>query len=71
MAASKSLQFWNKRILSKEIHVYSISDDASHEASDLQFAGAWLYTDLVHADPKGNKKGGMDFSMEDRYVAAV
>ena len=56
---------------SKEIHVYSISDDASHEASDLQFAGAWLYTDLVHADPKGNKKGGMDFSMEDRYVAAV
>ena len=56
---------------SKEIHVYSISVDASHEASDLQLAGAWLYADLVHADPKGNKKGGMDFSMEDRYVAAV
>jgi len=56
---------------SKEIHGYSISDDASHEASDLQLAGAWLYADLVHADPKGNKKGGMDFSMEDRYVAAV
>ena len=52
---------------SKEIHGYSISDDASHEASDLQLAGAWLYADLVHADPKGNKKGGMDFSMEDRY----
>ena len=56
---------------SKEIHRYSISDDASHEVSDLQLAGAWLYADLVHADPKGNKKGGMDFSMEDRYVAAV
>lgn len=56
---------------SKEIHGYSISDDASHEASDLQLAGAWLYADLVHADPKGNKKGGMDFSMKDRYVAAV
>ena len=56
---------------SKEIHGYSISDDASHEASDLQLAGAWLYADLVHADPKENKKGGMDFSMEDRYVAAV
>lgn len=56
---------------SKEIHGYSISDDASHEASDLQLAGAWLYADLVHADPKGNKKCGMDFSMEDRYVAAV
>lgn len=25
----------------------------------------------MHADPKGNKKGGMDFSMKDRYVAAV
>ena len=40
---------------SKEIHGYSISDDASHEASDLQLAGAWLYADLVHADPKGNR----------------
>lgn len=56
---------------SEEIHGYSISDDASHEASDLQLAGAWLYADLVHANPKGNKKGGMEFSMEDRYVAAV
>lgn len=63
---------WDKiNIDSKDIHGYSISDDASHKASDLQLAGAWLYADLVHAYPKGNKKGGMEFSMEDRYVAAV
>lgn len=63
---------WDKiNIDSKDIHGYSISDDASHKASDLQLAGAWLYADLVHADPKGNKKDGMYFPIEDRYIAAV
>ncbi|MFF1610947.1 hypothetical protein ACFVYA_24475 [Amycolatopsis sp. NPDC058278] len=45
--------------------------DASPLVSDTQLAAAWLYADLVHADPRGPKQQAMQFPLRERYAAAV
>lgn len=38
--------------------------------SDALLAEAWIYTDAVHADPKGEKAEAQELSYSDRYRAA-
>lgn len=44
---------------------------ATGMVSDTQLAAGWLYADLVHADPTGPKTASLDFSLKERYAAAV
>lgn len=39
--------------------------------SDLLIGEAWLYSDLVHADPKGDKAKAAKLSYRDRYYAGT
>lgn len=39
--------------------------------SDLLIGEAWLYSDLVHADPKGDKARAAKLSYRDRYYAGT
>ncbi|WP_251159128.1 hypothetical protein [Caniella muris] len=54
--------------------VQSINKDGNPETdyvSDSVLANSWLYSDLVHADPKGKKVAGTKFDYLTRYEAAV
>lgn len=62
---------------SSEVQMYSMQQfrrdgsQVSSRVSDIQLAAAWLYSDLVHADVKGEKRKALSFSLEERYAAAV
>src|SRR5699024_7549534 len=62
---------------SSEVQMYSMQQfrrdgsQISSRVSDIQLAAAWLYSDLVHADVKGEKRKALSFSLEERYAAAV
>lgn len=43
----------------------------SEPLSDLLIGEAWLYSDLVHADPKGNKAKALNLSYRERYFAGT
>lgn len=50
--------------------------DHAHEpiaaaVTDTQLAAAWLYADLVHADPKPNLTPALVYPLKERYIAAV
>lgn len=47
------------------------SSETTPQVSDTQLAAAWLYGDLVHADPRGDKTAGRLFPVKERYSAAV
>lgn len=44
---------------------------ATPPVSDTQLAAGWLYADLVHADARGPKAESLQFSLKDRFTAAV
>lgn len=43
----------------------------SYQSSDIQLADTWLYADLVHSDPHKKKLESLNFSLSERYMAAV
>ncbi|SJN11965.1 hypothetical protein FM113_13525 [Leucobacter sp. 7(1)] len=45
--------------------------EATKHVSDTQFAAAWVYADLVHADAQGPKAEALAFDLVERYAAAV
>ena len=49
------------------------ADNKALEAplTDLQIGEAWLYSDLVHSDPHGDKAKAAELSYRDRYYAGT
>lgn len=58
--------------ISYSIQTYSADNIPKGEPlSNLLIGEAWLYSDLVHADPKDNKAKALKLSYQDRYYAGT
>lgn len=73
-----NLSSWfDRRILDKTSRVFAVQILDKDEKpvtdfmSDAFIGDAWLYADLVHANPKKEKATALQLSYEERYVAAT
>lgn len=68
--------WFEHRCLKQDSVAYAVqlidSEDNSETKylSDVTLANSWLYTDTVHADPKGDKAEGRKLGYRERYKAA-
>lgn len=59
-------------VTSYSIQMFDMNDiPQSEPMSDLLIGEAWLYSDLVHADPQGKKAEATVLSYRDRYYAGT
>jgi hypothetical protein len=69
-------QHFEHRFREQDVETYAVQlldregNPESGYVSDAVMAGSWLYTDTVHADPRGEKAEGRKFGYRARYVAA-
>ncbi|WNV82897.1 hypothetical protein [Umezawaea sp. Da 62-37] len=68
---------WIATVSGRQVQAYAMQSvnldgtGATGLVSDTQLAFGWMYADLVHADPKSEKKDALGFSLRERYAAAV
>lgn len=49
----------------------TVTGEVTPTVTDMQLAAGWLYSDLVHVDPKAYNKDATRYPLKERYAAAV
>lgn len=68
---------WKATALGKQVQAYAMRSvnldgtDPTGLVPDTVLASGWMYADLVHANPQGWRSQALDFSLHERYAAAV
>jgi hypothetical protein len=68
---------WESTALGSQVQAYLVmaakpdGSESTGPVPDTVMADGWLYADLVHASPHGQKAKALSFSLTERYSAAV